>query len=145
MTSELQQATFNEWEHVKIDAVTVYAEAEKSYVVVIPVAWNLREGPDWGDVNALIGALAGRAFLSFYDSQEGQRIRAEGKVLSPHIGHHKLQYVNAHGIEVALKQCNSDRPAIGIVTTKDLIGRTQIYSEIHFNFFEDGTPKNMKS
>ena len=64
-------------------------------------------------------------------------MRAEGNVLSPHIGYHKLQYVNAQGVEVALKQCGSDRPAFGIVATKDLSSSTKFHCEIQLYFFGD--------
>ena len=88
-------------------------------MIVVPVAWYLRSGPDWGDVNSLIGAVAGRTFLAFYDSHEGQRMRASGTELRPFIGHHKMQFVMQLVIELALKQSRSERSAVGILGTNE--------------------------
>ena len=67
----------------------------------------------------MIDAVAGRTFLAFYDSHEGQRMRASGTELRPFIGHHKMQFVNAAGIELALKQSRSEHSAVGILGTNE--------------------------
>ena len=67
----------------------------------------------------MIGAVAGRTFLAFYDSHEGQRMRASGTELRPFIGHHKMQFVMQLVIELALKQSRSERSAVGILGTNE--------------------------
>ena len=119
MTAVQQEMTFQNWRDVAIDAVTASQEDATSFVIVVPVAWYLRSGPDWGDVNSLIGAVAGRTFLAFYDSHEGQRMRASGTELRPFIGHHKMQFVMQLVIELALKQSRSERSAVGILGTNE--------------------------
>ena len=119
MTVVQQEMVFLDWRDVAIDAVTVSQEDGTGFVIVLPVAWYLRSGPDWGDVNSLIDAVAGRTFLAFYDSHEGQRMRASGTELRPFIGHHKMQFVMQLVIELALKQSRSERSAVGILGTNE--------------------------